>query len=54
MAQPYIKQVAFQGLDRKSKLNIKKYINKSKSNINFALAFFDDFQKAKEWLCQRK
>ncbi len=46
-----IKKVAFIGLDRQSKNNIKNCIKKS--DVNFVFEFFKDYEKAKEWLVSK-
>lgn len=49
-AQPYVKKVAVSGLEWKYKNTMIKYIKKRQGPLPFAIAFFDDLQKAKEWL----
>lgn len=49
--QTFIKKVAFIGLDRQSKNNIKNCIKKS--DIGFVFDYFKDYEKAKEWLVSK-
>ena len=48
--QANLQKVAFSGLNSKSKKNVKKYFKNVNSDLQFSYSYFDDLQKAKEWL----
>lgn len=49
-SRTYIQKLAIIGLSKEGKHNIKKYLQKSKLQLNITVKYFDDFEKAKEWL----
>ena len=49
-SQRYIRKLAIIGLSKHGKVNIKKYLKKSGLRFNMVTEYFDDFEKAKEWL----
>jgi hypothetical protein len=51
--QASVKKVAFSGLTKQGKKNIKSFIKNSGYTLEFALNYFDDLEKAKQWLVSK-
>lgn len=49
-SQRYIRKLAIIGLSRHGKGNIRRFMKKSGLRFTVVTEYFDDFEKAKEWL----
>ncbi|MDP4144927.1 MAG: hypothetical protein Q8936_10680 [Bacillota bacterium] len=49
-SENFINKLTFVGVDKHGKRNIEAYLKKSNLKLGFASKYFDDFEKAKEWL----